>query len=78
MEYLLRNGKMKTDRKRLDNEMKQYIDTFIGHLAKMDVWTMKFRQYEEALNEYTIDFDKDINYIEEDDQNINYEEVDEQ
>ena len=36
------------------------------------------RQYEEALNEYTIDFDKDINFIEEDDQNINYEEVDEQ
>lgn len=66
--------------KRLDNEMKQYIDTFfIGHLAKMEGLDNEIvRQYEEALNEYTIDFDKDINYIEEDDQNINYEEVDEQ
>lgn len=52
----------------LDDEMKQYIDTFmVGHLAKMEglTNTEAVRKYEDAISEYTINF-ADINKYDED------------
>ncbi|MCK9319237.1 hypothetical protein [Methanoculleus sp.] len=44
--------------KTLDDEMKRYIDTFmVGHLAKMEGLNNEtVRKYEEAIQEYTINF----------------------
>ena len=44
----------------LDDEMKEYIDTYMaGHLAKMEGLNNELvDKYNEAIKEYTIDFDK--------------------
>ena len=44
----------------LEDEMKEYIDTFmVGHLAKMEGLTNELTEkYDNALNEYTIDFEE--------------------
>lgn len=46
--------------KPLDDEMKEYIDTFmIGHLAKMEGLNNEMTEkYDEALSKYTIDFNE--------------------
>lgn len=46
--------------KRMDSEMKKYIDTYmIGHLAKMEGLDNEIvRQYEKAIEEYTIDLER--------------------
>jgi len=45
--------------KRLNNEMKEYIDTFfIGHLAKMEGLDNEMvKKYEDAISEYTVDIE---------------------